>query len=51
MVIGNGTMNIKEVELMKFGSNCQTIQESEPHHLQKIPRFLPIVRQGLFTQP
>jgi hypothetical protein len=31
MVIGSSIVNIKEAELMKSGSNCQTIEESKPH--------------------
>jgi hypothetical protein len=31
MVIGSGIVNIKEAELMKSNSNCQTIEESKPH--------------------
>jgi hypothetical protein len=31
MVIGNGTMNIKETKLMKFNINYQIIEKSKPH--------------------
>ncbi len=51
MVIGSSIVNIKEAELMKSGSNCQTIEESKPHQHQRIHHFLPSVRHGLLTQP
>jgi hypothetical protein len=51
MVIGSGMVNIGHVKLIKSSNNCQTIEESKPHQLQRIHHFLPSVRHGLLTQP
>jgi hypothetical protein len=51
MLIGNGLVNFREVELMKSDINCQIIEEFRHYQPQKIHHFLVSLKQQLFTQP